>query len=76
MLMKEWNFGYRRMSKFFIENNIKSIRGYPLTPSMCWSIIKKKEMRDSKFFSKNIVDIKNVRVTYEDYIPHIHGPLV
>ena len=76
MIMREWGFQYRRISELFIEHNITSIHGYPLTPGMCWSIIKKKEMRDSKFFSKNIVDIKNVRVTYEDYIPHIHGPLV
>ena len=75
MIMREWGFQYRRISEFFIEHNITSIHGYPLTPGMCWSIIKKKEMRDSKFFSKNIVDIKNVRVTYEDYIPHIHGSL-
>ena len=76
MLMKEWNFGYRRMSKFFIENNIKSIRGYPLTPGMCWSIIKKKEIRDSKFFTKDIVNMNYVKVVLEDYIPHIHGPLI
>ena len=33
-------------------------------------------MRDSKFFSKDIVNIKNVKITYEDYIPHIHGYIV
>ena len=76
MIMREWGFQYRRISEFFIEHNITSIHGYPLTPGMCWSIIKKKEMRDSKFFSKNIVDIDNVKVVFEDYIPHIHGPLV
>ena len=66
MVMKDWNYGYKEISKFFIKHNIKSIKGLPLTPGMCWSIVKKKEIRDSKFFSKNIIHIQNVRMGYEE----------
>ena len=62
--MKDWGWGYRKMSKWFINNNVMSYKGLPLTPSMCWSIIKKKEIRESRFFSDDIVDIDNVRMGY------------
>ena len=64
MVMKDWGWGYRKMSKWFINNNVMSYKGLPLTPSMCWSIIKKKEIRESRFFSDDIVDIDNVRMGY------------
>ena len=76
MIMKEWEFRYIDMSSFFIKHNILSINGLSLTSSMCWSIIKKKEIRDSKFFTKDIVNINYVKIVLEDYIPHIHGPLI
>ena len=76
MIMKEWKFRYIDMSSFYIKHNILSINGLSLTPSMCWSIIKKKEIRDSKFFTKDIVNMNYVKVVLEDYIPHINGPLI
>ena len=46
--MKEWGFRYIDISSFFIKHNILSINGLSLTPSMCWSIIKKKENDEMK----------------------------